>query len=99
MFFFSTQDPTFDLFWTSSFRISRKPTFDLLSPISIFRFSNSVLTLYGLISAPLLNLSSRSWFWVLTAQLSPNFALKWSFKLRFSPNSKMGAYINSKIGA
>ena len=49
--------------------------------------SNSVLTLYGLLLAPTLNLFKLR-FLVLgssTAHLRPKFALKCSFKLRFSP--------------
>ena len=61
--------------------------------------SNSVLTLYGLILAPTLNLFKlRFWFWeLLTAHLSPKFALECPFKLRFSPEIEKGSLNKLKI--
>ena len=62
-------------------------------------YSNSVLTLYGFILAPILSLFKLPFFGfgVLTAHLSPNFALKRSLKLRFSPEIKNGSLNKLKL--
>ena len=56
-------------------------------------YSNSVLTLYGLIVAPILSLFKSPVFGIrlLTTYLSPNVALKCSFELRLSPEVENGS--------
>ena len=60
----------------------------------LIHYSNSVLTLYGLILAPAFEFDLRLRFLdfgVLTAHLSTKVALECSFKLRFSPKIENGS--------